>query len=403
MEFAYDGGGLAKGGTAALFLDGKPIGEGRIEATVPMIYSGDETCDVGRDTGTPVSEDYTSAASEFTGKSTGYNSTPATTATTTWSPPRADARRHHHPVGADDCAPGFGAMCRPRPYLWRCCPACTRSGWWPCCYSSAPPAPGPVGGLPDRGGHMSPGRRLHIRVRAAGRGREPTQQLDIALRAPTGIRCAVPDWRLGAGSSCPQNKTEGAQPSRVSKAVAGSGLLAVFVVGLAMYTPSPTYLAALDVVGGTKMSTAATAAWVVIVVILVLITIEIPILLYFVAPGWTIPKLQAFDGWLDRNGRTLLVYVLAVLGVWQVIDGLFGLLQGRPRGARRSVVLPGSATPGERTESSSTAASMFVAPVRIGQYGRCIGWKRHHGYPIDGRSEHHWTTPSRLGRIPFAA
>jgi arylsulfatase A-like enzyme len=68
MEFAYDGGGLAKGGTAALFLDGQPIGEGRIGATVPMIYSGDETCDVGRDTGTPVSEDYTSSASEFTGK-----------------------------------------------------------------------------------------------------------------------------------------------------------------------------------------------------------------------------------------------------------------------------------------------------------------------------------------------
>ena len=68
MEFAYDGGGLAKGGTAALFLDGKPIGEGRIGATVPMIYSADETCDVGRDTGTPVSEDYTSSASEFTGK-----------------------------------------------------------------------------------------------------------------------------------------------------------------------------------------------------------------------------------------------------------------------------------------------------------------------------------------------
>ena len=40
MEFAYDGGGLAKGGTATLFIDGKKVGEGRINATVPMIYSG---------------------------------------------------------------------------------------------------------------------------------------------------------------------------------------------------------------------------------------------------------------------------------------------------------------------------------------------------------------------------
>jgi arylsulfatase len=67
MEFAYDGGGLAKGGTAALFIDGKPVGEGRINATVPMIYSGDETCDIGADTGTPVSEDYAADSSRFTG------------------------------------------------------------------------------------------------------------------------------------------------------------------------------------------------------------------------------------------------------------------------------------------------------------------------------------------------
>ena len=67
MEFAYDGGGLAKGGTASLFIDGTPVGDGRINATVPMIYSGDETCDVGSDTGTPVSEDYSGDASRFTG------------------------------------------------------------------------------------------------------------------------------------------------------------------------------------------------------------------------------------------------------------------------------------------------------------------------------------------------
>ena len=67
MEFAYDGGGLAKGGTATLFIDGTKVGDGKINATVPMIYSADETCDVGCDTGTPVSEDYTSATSEFTG------------------------------------------------------------------------------------------------------------------------------------------------------------------------------------------------------------------------------------------------------------------------------------------------------------------------------------------------
>ncbi|MGX7678376.1 hypothetical protein ACSMXN_05730 [Jatrophihabitans sp. DSM 45814] len=68
MEFAYDGGGLAKGGTTTLYLDGTKIGEARIGSTVPMIYSGDETCDIGYDTGTPVSEDYPLKTAPFTGR-----------------------------------------------------------------------------------------------------------------------------------------------------------------------------------------------------------------------------------------------------------------------------------------------------------------------------------------------
>ncbi len=67
MEFAYDGGGLAKGGTVTLFVDGSKVGEGRVEGTVPMVFSADETADVGSDTGSPVSDDYTPEESAFTG------------------------------------------------------------------------------------------------------------------------------------------------------------------------------------------------------------------------------------------------------------------------------------------------------------------------------------------------
>jgi hypothetical protein len=49
-------------------VDGDQVGEGRAEATVPMLYSADETCDVGYDSGTPVSEDYTSQNGHFNGK-----------------------------------------------------------------------------------------------------------------------------------------------------------------------------------------------------------------------------------------------------------------------------------------------------------------------------------------------
>jgi arylsulfatase len=68
MEFDYDGGGLGKGGTVTLYLNGKQVGQGRVETTEPMIFSGDETTDVGSDSATPVSDDYGPKDSEFTGR-----------------------------------------------------------------------------------------------------------------------------------------------------------------------------------------------------------------------------------------------------------------------------------------------------------------------------------------------
>jgi arylsulfatase len=68
MEFGYDGGGLAKGGTVQLFLDGTKVGEGRVDATVPLVFSADETADIGRDSASPVSDDYAGETSIFTGR-----------------------------------------------------------------------------------------------------------------------------------------------------------------------------------------------------------------------------------------------------------------------------------------------------------------------------------------------
>ena len=59
MEFDYEGDGLGKGGPVRLYIDGKQVGEGRLPATVPLIFSADETADLGRDSASPVSDDYT--------------------------------------------------------------------------------------------------------------------------------------------------------------------------------------------------------------------------------------------------------------------------------------------------------------------------------------------------------
>jgi arylsulfatase A-like enzyme len=65
MEFAYDGGGVGKGGTVTLRIDGVAIGAGRVEQTEAYLFSADETCDVGDEYGSPVTTDYSTTT--FTG------------------------------------------------------------------------------------------------------------------------------------------------------------------------------------------------------------------------------------------------------------------------------------------------------------------------------------------------
>ncbi|MBV9249341.1 MAG: hypothetical protein JO227_08880, partial [Acetobacteraceae bacterium] len=68
MEFAYAGGGLGKGGQVTLYVDGKKIGEGAIPMTQAIVFSADEGCDVGEDTGAPVSPDYGPRGNAFNGR-----------------------------------------------------------------------------------------------------------------------------------------------------------------------------------------------------------------------------------------------------------------------------------------------------------------------------------------------
>ncbi|MCP4380783.1 MAG: sulfatase-like hydrolase/transferase, partial [Hyphomicrobiales bacterium] len=68
FEFEYEGDGMGKGGNGTLYVNDSVVGKGRIERTQPIIFSADETADVGIDLATPVVETIgAEAASRFTG------------------------------------------------------------------------------------------------------------------------------------------------------------------------------------------------------------------------------------------------------------------------------------------------------------------------------------------------
>jgi arylsulfatase len=68
MEFAYDGGGMGKGAAITLLVDGKPVGEGRVQRSHALFFSMDETLEIGCDVGQPVSPDYGTRGNEWSGK-----------------------------------------------------------------------------------------------------------------------------------------------------------------------------------------------------------------------------------------------------------------------------------------------------------------------------------------------
>jgi arylsulfatase len=69
FKFTYEGGDkTGQGGTGALYVGNKKVGEAHIDKTVPFMYSFDETLDIGRDPATPVTKEYTMGDNAFNGK-----------------------------------------------------------------------------------------------------------------------------------------------------------------------------------------------------------------------------------------------------------------------------------------------------------------------------------------------
>ena len=83
VEFAYDGGGLGKGGAVTLYVDGDLVGEGRVEGTVPMLFSADETTDVGSTRRRPSATTTARRTASSQGPCAGCSSMPATARTPT--------------------------------------------------------------------------------------------------------------------------------------------------------------------------------------------------------------------------------------------------------------------------------------------------------------------------------
>lgn len=111
----------------------------------------------------------------------------------------------------------------------------------------------------------------------------------------------------------------------MSKLIASPGPVSAFVVGVLVFTPGVTFIAAIQVIATSRASTEEVVAAALIVVIINVLLVWLPIVLHLIAPAATSRYLTAFNSWLRAHGPVLLAGVLIVAGAILIINGSLGL------------------------------------------------------------------------------
>jgi Sap, sulfolipid-1-addressing protein len=112
----------------------------------------------------------------------------------------------------------------------------------------------------------------------------------------------------------------------VSRMVAEPAPLSAFLVGLLVFAPGVTFIAALQVIATASAGPDLTSLAVILVVVINVLLVWLPIMLHLIAPTATERRLKAFNHWIRAHGTTLLIGVLIVAGGIMIFDGIYGLV-----------------------------------------------------------------------------
>ncbi|HEY7016353.1 MAG TPA: GAP family protein [Streptosporangiaceae bacterium] len=146
-----------------------------------------------------------------------------------------------------------------------------------------------------------------------------------------GLRLGLGILLLAAAAFVAKRKPRPPDPEQVrtglvSRMVANPRPLSAFLVGLLLFAPGLTFLAAVQVIATAQASVELTALAVIIVVVINVLLVWLPIVLHLIAPGMTGRRLAAFNAWLRSHGQIVLVVVLIVVGVIMTVNGTLGLI-----------------------------------------------------------------------------
>jgi hypothetical protein len=111
----------------------------------------------------------------------------------------------------------------------------------------------------------------------------------------------------------------------VSRMVSDPAPLSAFLVGILVFAPGVSFLAAVQVIATARAGFDLTALALIIVVVINALLVWLPILFHLAFPGATTRYLTAFNGWLRAHGKVIFVCVLVAVGGIMAGNGIYGL------------------------------------------------------------------------------
>jgi hypothetical protein len=97
--------------------------------------------------------------------------------------------------------------------------------------------------------------------------------------------------------------------------IANPSARSAFAVGLLVFAPGVTFLAALEVIATAQASLELTTLAVAIAVVIAVLLVWLPLVFYLIEPGLTESRLKAFNGWLRVHGAAVLAAAMIAAGV----------------------------------------------------------------------------------------
>ena len=131
-------------------------------------------------------------------------------------------------------------------------------------------------------------------------------------------------WRRRARDPDETSKDAGGAGGRIARwsRRATTSQKWAFVLGLAMFLPSPLYILAVKDIADSHSSTASNVLAVLICAIAVMLFVEVPLIALFVRPAAVRAGIERFHDWLRRNGWTLAAVLFLAAGIYAIVKGI---------------------------------------------------------------------------------